>query len=109
MVGEKKRDNYSGRRFNCEKSNLGGEELDQKGGNLMLLTIENGFAIMNDPDSPPTFYSNRGTSWVDVTLGKGKDEWKWEVLDEETLTDHRIIEIIVEIEGVEIKDKERVM
>lgn len=82
-----------------------GEELEQKGEDLMLLAIENGFAIMNDSDSSPTFYSNRGISWVVVTLGKGWDEWKWDTTSQMIINKLKEIFARYEIAGIVVTDR----
>lgn len=59
------------------------------------MTINNGLTVLNDSEKEATFSSGRGESWIDVTIGKGIREWTWEVIEEDMLSDHRGIEIIL--------------
>lgn len=77
--------------LNAKNEAWGGHETDERGQKLLEWTASNGFEIINDINSPPTFDSNRGKSWIDVTMCKNTHVINWEVLECETLSDHRYV------------------
>ncbi|XP_071033721.1 uncharacterized protein [Parasteatoda tepidariorum] len=77
--------------FNA-KSTLWGNSNDQRGNQLLDLIFLLDLDTVNDPNSPATFQSTTGQSWIDLTLTANNIELKnWRVSDQETLSDHRLI------------------
>ena len=67
---------------------------DSKGEELEEIFLQNNLCVVNEPDSPPTFISSRGRSWIDLTVCGGNVVDKissWNVLGEETLSFHQMI------------------
>ena len=77
---------------NASKTDLKGEEVE---GAL----FQNNMLVVNNPDSPPTFESSRGRSWIDLTICGHQVFDKltnWKVNEEETLSLHKMIEFDIE-------------
>lgn len=78
--------------LNARNVMWGGEITDARGEALHEWMVFNGWRMENDPTDPPSFFSNRGTSWVDLVMSKGIRVCERSVdVDEETLSDHRYI------------------
>ncbi|GBL73687.1 hypothetical protein AVEN_230681-1 [Araneus ventricosus] len=52
--------------FNAKSPVWGGTQEDDRGKCLVNFALSRGLAILNDENSPPTFYGSRGISWIDV-------------------------------------------
>ena len=67
---------------------------DRKGEVVESIFLQFNMLVLNDPNSPPTFDSGRGRSWIDVTVAGDRMADKisnWKVLEEETLSFHKLI------------------
>ena len=67
---------------------------DRKGEVVESIFLQYNMLVLNDPNSPPTFDSGRGRSWIDVTAAGDHMADKisnWKVLEEETLSFHKLI------------------
>ena len=76
--------------FNAKNQGWGGETINTRGENLMNWILLNNFNLENKR-GPPTFDCSRGHSWIDVTFSKNIEVINWMVINEESLSDHRII------------------
>ncbi|XP_023235635.1 uncharacterized protein LOC111635019 [Centruroides sculpturatus] len=54
--------------FNAHSPAWGGDNLDRRGRLLEEFLAYNDLLILNNPFSPPTFHSARGSSWIDVAF-----------------------------------------
>ncbi|XP_072400773.1 uncharacterized protein [Diabrotica undecimpunctata] len=77
--------------FNAKDPSWGGNVSDKRGQDILEWTALNNILINNTHNSPPTFLSTRGRSWVDLTLTKNLGIMDWKVNEEETLRDHQYI------------------
>ncbi|XP_074032133.1 uncharacterized protein [Leptinotarsa decemlineata] len=77
---------------NAKNVAWGGNITDERGEDVLEWVMEKGYLVENDCESPPTFYSNRGESWVDITISESVQVKEWRVCMEETMSDHRMIE-----------------
>lgn len=76
--------------FNAKSTLWGQRPTDARGRELITFATTLGFDIVNNPDSRPSCSSSRGESWVDVLLVRGCLDriTDWDILDDETLSDH---------------------
>ncbi|XP_056643900.1 uncharacterized protein LOC130449876 [Diorhabda sublineata] len=77
--------------FNAKNTGWGGDINDDRGEDILDWITSRTYFINNTHDSPPTFISNRGKSWVDLTITKEITLTDWIVHNEETLSDHAYI------------------
>lgn len=80
--------------FNSKNPVWGGRTLDHRGKVTLDFINKFGLCLLNTPNSIPTFQTNNGTSWIDLTLVSPKLEpqvQSWEVLEEFNNSDHRYI------------------
>lgn len=77
--------------LNAKSATWGGDITDKRGEQVMDLVGREGLEVLNDPFSPPTFETCNGRSWIDVTLARNAEVSGWEVISEESLSDHRLI------------------
>lgn len=80
--------------FNAKNPLWGGRTLDDRGEAIAEFFSSTGFTIENDPNSPPTFESKNGRSWIDLTCSSPSltpHVHQWTVSDEETASDHKYI------------------
>ena len=73
---------------NASRTDLKGEEVEG-------VLFQYNMLVMNNPDSPPTFESSRGRSWIDLTICGHQvfdNLTNWRVNEEETLSLHKMIE-----------------
>ena len=74
----------------------GGDRLDNRGEVLGDFILERELYPVNDTDSPPTFATPNGKSWIDLTLANQKlfpNIDSWNILNETTESDHNYIQI----------------
>ncbi|XP_023212985.1 uncharacterized protein LOC111615781 [Centruroides sculpturatus] len=57
--------------LNAHSPMWGGEAKDDCGKALQGFVVANDLVILNDPNSPPTFSSENGISWIDVIICSG--------------------------------------
>lgn len=82
--------------FNSKNPAWGGAQLDQRGEQLTEFILAHDLFIINDPDSPPTFNTTNGRSWIDLTLCTHnliRYINSWEVMDELSGSDHNYIKL----------------
>lgn len=90
--------------FNAQSQVWGGSTTDGRGEKILEWATENDLLILNEADDLPTYDCSRGHSWIDLTIVNKEVSWdEWQVLEEETLSDHRAIWFEVEICGEEGK------
>ncbi|XP_023242195.1 uncharacterized protein LOC111640415 [Centruroides sculpturatus] len=82
---------------NAHSPTWGGECLDSRGRLLENFYARNSLLILNNPNSPPTFTSSRGHSWIDVTACSTEcfpliSDWK--ILDD-SVDDHAFISFTI--------------
>lgn len=77
--------------FNAKHQAWGGVTTDARGELLLEWLCGMDMFVANDNRSLATFSSSNGESWVDVTVCKRVNVQEWEVLEEDTLSDHRYI------------------
>ncbi|XP_074036728.1 uncharacterized protein [Leptinotarsa decemlineata] len=77
---------------NAKNVAWGGNTTDERGEDVLEWVMKKGYLIENDCESPATFSSNRGESWVDLTISESVQVNEWRVCVEETMSDHRMIE-----------------
>ncbi|GBM10210.1 hypothetical protein AVEN_262485-1 [Araneus ventricosus] len=80
--------------FNAKSSAWGPTEQDERGKALLELVFRQDLVIGNDIYSAPTFDSERGKSWIDLTLTKNisREVFKnWVVQQDVTASDHNLI------------------
>ncbi|GBL80149.1 hypothetical protein AVEN_29135-1 [Araneus ventricosus] len=56
--------------FNAKSPAWGPTRSDSRGLELLNFVLRHHLDIRNDIDSPPTFESTRGKSWIDLTITK---------------------------------------
>lgn len=82
--------------FNAKNPSWGGQRLDPRGEDLADLLLSLELVWINDINSPPTFASPNGESWIDLTIVNGPalgNISDWEVLDIPSGSDHNYIKI----------------
>lgn len=92
--------------FNAKNPSWGGQILNERGDELADLFLRLGMVWVNDNNSPPTFSSSNGESWVDLTLVNGPmlgNISKWEVLEIPSGSDHNYIKVAVYGNGNPVK------
>lgn len=80
--------------FNARHPLWGDRLIDQKGEDMIDFILLNDLDIINPEDSPPTFISTRGRSWIDLTMSSHNLTdfvSNWEVVTTENGSDHRYI------------------
>ncbi|GIY45302.1 hypothetical protein CDAR_246031 [Caerostris darwini] len=78
--------------FNAKSRVWGQRNLDERGSKLLMFCNQQDLNIENSPDSPPTFTSTRGESWIDLLLTKNiTADISLEILDEVTNSDHNLL------------------
>lgn len=80
--------------FNAKNVVWGGNRTDDRGAQLAEFIIARDLLPLNTPESPPTFESARGCSWIDITLASQnivRDITNWTVLSDTTGSDHNYI------------------
>ncbi|XP_072400410.1 uncharacterized protein [Diabrotica undecimpunctata] len=77
--------------FNAKHTSWGGNTTDSRGQDIIDWTTLHHIYIHNKHNSPPTFLTLRGKSWIDLTLTKNTTVNDWMVVEEETLSDHQYI------------------
>nr|GBN69323.1 hypothetical protein AVEN_144486-1 [Araneus ventricosus] len=80
--------------FNAKSSAWGPTEQDERGKALLELVFRQDLDIGNDIYSAPTFDSERGKSWIDLTLKKNisREVFKnWVLHQDVTASDHNLI------------------
>ncbi|XP_074031352.1 uncharacterized protein [Leptinotarsa decemlineata] len=93
-------DEWEGRKIlvgdvNAKNTAWGGNITDERGEDILDWVTEKGYTMENACGSPATFHSNRGESWVDLTVSENVQVNDWKVSMDETLSDHRMIEFTV--------------
>lgn len=86
---------------------MGSRTLDSRGEVTAEFFSSIGFIIENNPNSPPTFESTNGRSWIDLTCSSpslSQHIHQWTVSDEETASDHKYI-LIEMFSGCRMKTK----
>ncbi|XP_023241566.1 uncharacterized protein LOC111639848 [Centruroides sculpturatus] len=77
--------------FNSHSPAWGGDRQDNRGDALENFLATNNLILVNDPFSPPTFFSSRGQSWIDITtasLDRSNLITNWKVLQDVSLSEH---------------------
>lgn len=87
------------------KNEIWGGRTDARGEKLAEWIAAEGLQLENDRRQLPTFSSNNGNSYIDITISKNILVRNWTVDDEETLSDHRYITYTVDLEINENKMK----
>lgn len=80
--------------FNAHSMSWGYKNNDERGKILEEFIAQWSLIILNDIDSPPTFYFNSKQGWPDLTLTNEADllnNSSWKVIEEDSLSDHRYI------------------
>ncbi|GBN28168.1 hypothetical protein AVEN_148467-1 [Araneus ventricosus] len=80
--------------FNAKIPAWGLTRSDSRGLELLNFVLRHDLDIRNYIDSPPTFESIRGKSWIDLTIAKNfrrEQIVDWRVLQEITTSDHNMI------------------
>ncbi|XP_035224834.1 uncharacterized protein LOC118197429, partial [Stegodyphus dumicola] len=80
--------------FNSKNFNWGAREMDQRGVLTYYFIVQYNLKLLNIQDFTPTFFSSVGSGWTDLALcssGMDISNVKYEVLDLDTLSDHRYI------------------
>lgn len=85
--------------LNAKSTVWGGKRTDSRGNHIIDTMCENNMVVVNNVASVPTFQGPRGDSYIDITVCSValiKQVSKWQVLDEESLSDHKYITYQVE-------------
>lgn len=85
---------------NARSSQWGRQETNERGARLERLIQDFGLEIFNDARQQPTFWTPRGESWIDVTLGTPSISCfvkEWNVRPSWSTSDHRAIDIRLEV------------
>lgn len=80
--------------FNSSNTIWGGTQNNSRGDVLLEFITAKDLKIINSPDSPPTFETENGKSWIDITLTTPQLSnflTNWKVLDEINHSDHRYL------------------
>lgn len=80
--------------FNAKNPLWGGVIEDERGTLLSEFFIANSLNILNNPNSPPTFETRNGSSWIDlvvISMSLLQFCQSWEVLEEPSCSDHKYI------------------
>lgn len=91
--------------FNSKHELWGQQRADERGNKLLEFIVQNRLNICNHPESPPTFQSSRGTSWIDLALvrleqGTALEDWYLDPLDSGTEHLRMAVEISLKRERV---------
>lgn len=81
---------------NARSSLWGPQETDERGAQLEDLIRSFSLQIVNDADQPPTYWTARGSSFIDVTLASpaiSQFVGEWRVRQDWTTSDHNSIDI----------------
>lgn len=81
---------------NARSSLWGPQETDEKGALFEELIRAFGLSVVNRVDQGPTFWTTRGSSFIDVTLvspSMSQFVGKWTVREDWTTSDHRAVDI----------------
>lgn len=83
---------------NARSSLWGPQDTDERGAKFEDLIRAFGFQVLNDAAQPPTFWTARGSSFIDVTLASPNmsqfiDEWR--VREDWTSSDHNSVDMRV--------------
>lgn len=92
--------------FNAKSKLWDQDDQDPRGSKLLELILRHQLEVLNNPFSLPTFSATIGTSWVDVALISPNLIWNTSciVKDEITASDHNLLEIIITIENIHIRE-----
>ncbi|GIX76034.1 RNA-directed DNA polymerase from mobile element jockey [Caerostris darwini] len=78
--------------FNAKSRVWGQRNLDERGSKLLTLCQQLDLSIENQPNSPPTYSSSRGDSWIDLLISKNLDSaLSLEISDHITNSDHNLL------------------
>ena len=89
--------------FNAKSTEWGGQIEDARGTEIREMTMANNLLILNE-GATPTFDTGTRSSFIDLTFasdGLLRRGSSWRVLDGESLSDHRYIEINLGVENTE--------
>ncbi|KAB0804865.1 hypothetical protein PPYR_01835 [Photinus pyralis] len=91
--------------FNAKNVMWGGMANDERGWKLAEWTHQGGLIVLNDGKKPTCIRYN-GVSYIDLTIATpaiAKKMRKWEVLEDEVLSDHNVIYTNIQNTNVKIK------
>ncbi|GBM74402.1 hypothetical protein AVEN_203864-1 [Araneus ventricosus] len=80
--------------FNAKSNVRSLKETDRRGEEVLNFISRWNITVVNDPNSIPTYSCTKHESWIDLTLTRNIDDRhirERKVLDQETLSDHRLI------------------
>ncbi|GIX87694.1 hypothetical protein CDAR_616961 [Caerostris darwini] len=78
--------------FNAKSRVWGQRDLDERGSKVLTFCHQHDLAIENSPESPPTYSSSRGDSWIDLLLTRNlASEITLEVTDHISNSDHNLL------------------
>lgn len=81
---------------NARSSLWGAQETNDRGRKLERFILAHGVELLNDANQPPTFWTPRGESYIDITLGTPSMSQyvsDWRVRTDWSTSDHRALDI----------------
>ena len=85
---------------NARSSLWGPQETDERGAKFEDLIRAFGLQVLNDAAQPPTYWTARGSSYIDVTLATptmSQFIGEWKVRQDWTSSDHNSVDIMVRV------------
>ena len=77
--------------INAKHESWGGSVTDVREDVVSDWMVVNRLELLNDAESEPPVSTVNGSSWIDLSMCRGVECLSWEVADEETLSDHRLL------------------
>lgn len=81
--------------FNAKHDLWGNQKVDSRGTLLMDLLLKYNYTLLNDKNSPPTYCTTLGSSWIDLIFFSAHFDYNlfsnFKVNDDVLLSDHRLI------------------
>lgn len=81
--------------WNARNAAWGDRTTDNRGDKLMEFAVENNLIIENINQEGPTYETENGKSNIDVTMTRNLQKIEWKIRQEDNLSDHKTIEIII--------------
>lgn len=94
--------------FNAKSTLWGQHPLDRRGAQLIDIIVQENLTVLNNNDSPPSFQSSRGISWIDLAITNITEaDFTFQITDDITNSDHNLIELKISNQ-IPIKCKNRI-
>lgn len=84
--------------FNAHHPLWGSPDMDNRGEQLLAFMVANRLDLLNKPELGPTFQTIRAEGYIDLSMARDIGTTAWTILEDDSLSDHKIISISIKLE-----------